>query len=110
MWSWFLDECHLDPMTAIAEELGEDCVNVVPDLPGANSAYQILVHCCGMLHWWTRSAILGRDVVRDRDAEFVASGSVSELLRHVEAARAQLLRDLAEIDPAAPLQGDPSDH
>jgi hypothetical protein len=108
--SWFLVDRHLDRMAATAARLGDELVNYTPDLPGANSPYQIVVHCCGMIEWWTRSAILGRPVARDRDAEFAASGTVSEMLRRVETIRAQLLRGLATIDLDAPLEGDPSDH
>jgi hypothetical protein len=95
-------------MTAAAAELGDDLVNEVPDLPGANSAYQIVIHCCGMLEWWTRSAILGLDVDRDRDAEFVATGTVAQLTARVEQVRAQFVTDLEQIDPEVPLRGDPS--
>jgi hypothetical protein len=108
--AWFLVDRHLDRMAAIVRELGDDRANVVPDLPGANSAYQIVFHCCGMLEWWTRAAALGRPVHRDRDAEFTASGSVPELLRRIETVRAQFLRDLPSIDLDAPLLGDASDH
>jgi hypothetical protein len=108
--AWFIVERHLDRMATIAVELGDELVNVVPDLPGANSAYQIVFHSCGMLEWWTRSAVLGRPVSRDRDAEFAASGTVPALLRRVETVRAQLLRDLPTIDLDGPLQGDPSEH
>jgi hypothetical protein len=104
----FLLERHFDRMTAAAAELGDDLVNEVPDLPGANSAYQIVIHCCGMLEWWTRFAILGLDVDRDRDAEFVATGSVAQLMARVDAVRAQFVADLDLIDPAAALRGDPS--
>jgi hypothetical protein len=97
-------------MAAMAAELGDDLVNFTPDLPGANSPYQLVVHCCGMIEWWTRSAMLGRPVTRDREAEFSASGTVSQMLRRVETVRAQLLRDLATVELDAPLQGDPSDH
>jgi len=103
---YFLLECHFDPMTAIAVELGDELVNAVPDLPGANSAYQIAFHCCGMLEWWTRAAILGSDVDRDRDAEFVSSGSVAQLTARVDVVRAQLVADLPQIDAELPLRGD----
>jgi hypothetical protein len=108
--SWFLVDRHLDRMAAIAADLGDELVNYVPDLPGGNSAYQLVIHSCGMTEWWTRSAILGQTVARDRDAEFNGSGTVSTMLRRVETVRARLLRDLADIDLDAPLQGDPSDH
>jgi hypothetical protein len=95
-------------MAAAAVDLGDGLVNAVPDLPDANSAYQILIHCCGMLEWWTRAAILGLDVDRDREAEFVASGTVAQLTARVDEVRAQFVTDLRLIDPDAPLRGDPS--
>jgi hypothetical protein len=108
-WWWFLVERHLDRMTRIVEDLGDDLVNAVPSLPGANSAYQILFHCCGMLEWWTREAVLGIDVGRDRDAEFTASGSLADLTARVDGVRRRLRADLAEMDLDGPLRGDPSD-
>ena len=108
MHGYFLLERHFDSMTAAAIELGDDLVNQVPRLPGANSAYQIVIHCCGMLEWWTRSAILGLAVDRDRDAEFVASGTVAQLTARADQVRAQFVADLERIDPDAPLRGDPS--
>jgi hypothetical protein len=108
--SWFLVDRHLDRMAAIASDLGDELVNFTPELPGANSPYQLVLHCCGMIEWWTRSAILGKPVDRDRDAEFKAWGEVTTLLRRVESVRAQLLRDLATVDLDAPLQGEPSAH
>ena len=108
MYEFFLLERHLDQMSAAAAELGDDLVNVAPGPPGANSAYQIVFHCCGMLEWWTRAAILGLEVDRDRDAEFVATGTVAQLTARVAAVRTQCVSDLARIEPDAPLRGDPS--
>jgi hypothetical protein len=108
-WDYFLLERHLDRMAVIVADLGDELVNLTPDLPGANSAYQLVFHSCGMLEWWTRSAILGLDVQRNREAEFTASGSVADLLQRVETVKRQLRSDLASIDLDAPLRGDPSD-
>lgn len=105
--SWFLVDRHLDKMAAIVREMDDDEANRRPDVPGANSAYQIVFHCCAMTEWWTRSAILGKPVERDRNREFAATGTVPALLRRVESVRAQLLRDLEVIDLDAPLAGDP---
>jgi len=109
-WWWFLIDRHLDRMLAIASDLGDELVNVRPSLPGANSAFQIVLHCCGMLEWWTREAVLDIDVGRDRDAEFEASGSVAELSARVDVVRRQLRADLQLIELDGPLRGDPSDH
>jgi hypothetical protein len=102
----FLRERHLDAMMQIASDLGDDLVNVTPPLPEANSAYQIVWHCCGMLEWWTRSVVLGKYVDRDRDAEFVAHGTVAELSTRVQAVGDQLSRDLRAVDLDAPPRGD----
>jgi len=92
-------------MLEIAESLGDDRVNVVPDLPGGNSAYQLVFHCCGMLEWWTRESILGQPVGRDRAAEFTATGTVAQLRSRVEQVIAQLADDLPQIDLDARLRG-----
>lgn len=109
-WWWFLVERHLDRMLAIAKELGDELVNAQPSLPGGNSPYQILFHCCGMLEWWTREAVLGVDVGRDRDAEFTSTGTFAQLAERVAGVRRQLRTDLQVIDLDGPLRGDPSDH
>jgi hypothetical protein len=108
-WQFFLVERHLDEMTAIADGLGDALVNVRPDLPGANSAYQLVVHCCGMLEWWTHSVILGLRVDRDRPGEFVATGTLAQLHARVQQVKAQLREDCPGIDLGAPLRDDPSD-
>jgi hypothetical protein len=107
---WFVDEA-LDGMVSIVTELGDDLVNARPDLPGANSAYVILTHCLGVMELWGGQVIAGRAIERDRDAEFVASGSVDELVARARVARARLALDLAALDALAPPRGalDPED-
>ena len=107
---FFLIERHLAPMLAIAESLGDDRVNVLPDLPGANSAYQLVFHSCGMLEWWTRESILGRPVGRDRAAEFTATGTIADLRARVARVVEQLTEDLPQIDLDAPLRGAHADY
>ena len=109
-WWWYLVDRHLDRMLSIATDLGDERLNVVPSLPGANSAYQIVFHCCGMLEWWTREAVLGQDVGRDRDAEFAARGTVAELAERVATVKDQLRDDLGRMTDDTELRGDPSDH
>jgi hypothetical protein len=106
---WFIVDRHLDKMAEIIAEMHDEEVNRRPDLPGANSAYQIVFHSCAVLEWWTHSAILGKVVDRDRPAEFQATGTVPALLRRIETVRAQLLRDLKGMDLDAPLQGSARD-
>ena len=101
---FFLIERHLAPMLEIVASLGDARANEAPDLPGANSPYQLVFHSCGMLEWWTRRAILGESVDRDREAEFAATGTVEQLRARVEQVSAQLAADLPRIDLDAPLR------
>lgn len=56
----------LDGMVGIAEVLGDERVNLRPDLPDTNSPYAILTHCVGMTTYWLGSVLCGRPSDRDR--------------------------------------------
>ena len=101
----------LDRMVEALLVLGDERVNERPDLPGANSPFAIVTHCLGVLEFWGGAMVAGRRIRRDRDAEFVASGRVDELLARVEAARGQLAEDIAgsEWDDRPRLPVDPED-
>src|SRR3954447_18225708 len=89
VWLWYVDEA-LDQMTAIVVGLGDDLARTRPALPGANSPYAILTHCCGVMEQWGGEAVAGRRIERDRAAEFVATGSVADLEVRVAASRVRL--------------------
>ena len=103
---WYVDQA-IDSMCAIARQLGDDLVNERPDLAGANSAYAIVTHCCGVMADWGGYAIAGHPVERNRSAEFVAVGTVAELMETVAAGRDRLVRDLATLDSLEPPRGEP---
>jgi hypothetical protein len=94
-------------MAAILDELGDDLANLRPDLPEANSPYAIVTHCLGVAEFWAGQLVAGRQVHRDRPAEFTASGAVDELISRIDAAKRQLRHDLAAAEPAAPLRHEP---
>ncbi len=96
-------EFALDGMLRCAEQLGDDRVNVAPDLEGANSPYVILYHCVQLTHWWVGTMCADRNMIRDRDSEFVATGTVDDLRRAVAAVKAELAEDLAGIDVDEPI-------
>ena len=98
---WYVDDC-LDAMLEIVTGLGDDLANRSLDVPGANSPYAILTHCLGVVEWWSGEMVAGRDVERDRAAEFTARGPVAELPEAVRRTRARLVADLAALDSAAP--------
>ena len=106
-YMFFLDE-ELDGMVQIITALGDDLANQRPDIPESNSPYSILTHCLGVMDYWGGYMIAGRDVERDRDAEFRASGSVRDLLHRTDQARQQFRADLANLDPGAPPRGVPN--
>ena len=104
---FFIDE-ELDGMAGVVIALGDDLANQRPDIPESNSPYAILTHCLGVMEYWGGFIIAGRNVERDRDAEFRASGPVQDLLRRTDQARQQLRADLSNLDPTAPPRGVPN--
>lgn len=92
----------LDGMVATLTDLGDELVNVHPDLPGANTVYQLVVHCCGVMEAWGAREIVGRQTDRDRDAELCSAGTVAQAVARVRAARDQLAADLEHFDGSAP--------
>lgn len=97
----------LDEMIDAVAAMDDATANAVPDLPGSNSAYQLLTHCLGMARQWTREDVLGEPTGRDRDAEFEASGPVAELVARARVQREELAADLARIEEGMPVPGRP---
>ena len=93
----------LDGMVGITEVLGDERVNLRPDLPGANSPYAILTHCVGMTRYWLGSVLCGRPSNRDRDSEFRAKGTVAEIGQAVKALQSQIRQDIAHVRGDQPL-------
>jgi hypothetical protein len=105
-YAFFVDRA-IDGMTAIVGALGDQIACARPGLPGANSPYAILHHCLAVLDYWGGHVVAGREVRRDRDAEFSASGPVAALIAAAVAAKRQFAEDLATAQPAAPLRRPP---
>ncbi|GAA4357977.1 DinB family protein [Angustibacter luteus] len=101
---WYVDAA-LDAMVAILGELGDEGANQRLDTPGANSPYAVVTHCLGVMEFWGGYAVAGRRIERDREAEFRAGGDVAGLVLRVRAAREQLVADLDDLEPAAPVRG-----
>ncbi|MGH3550010.1 MAG: DUF664 domain-containing protein [Pseudonocardiaceae bacterium] len=103
---YYVDDA-LDGMVRIVCELGDDLANRRPDVPGANSPFAILTHCLGVMEYWGGEVVAGRSIVRDRPAEFRATGGVAELTDRVERARRQLRADVVALDPFGPPRRSP---
>jgi len=82
-------------MVAVADRLGDDLVNRHPELPGANTPYQLVNHAVGAVRWWCSHVVLGHPSDRVRADEFVARGTVGEL----NTAVAELLATLEVLAP-----------
>lgn len=106
---WFIDLALAD-MGGILRQLGSELANQRPDLAGANSPYAIVTHCLGVMEFWGGATVAGRSIERDRDAEFISSGPVDELVARLDSARRRLEADMVALDPlAAPAPFDKSD-
>lgn len=101
---FYVDDA-LDGMAHIVSELGDDLANRRPDLPGANPPFAILTHCLGVMEYWGGEIVAGRGIVRDRPAEFRATGRVAELVDRTRRAQRQLRADVTALDPFGPPRG-----
>ena len=79
---WYVDAA-LAKLLARADELveagGDELLCRRPDVEGANSVYALGVHCCGVMERWGGETIAGREIHRDRPAEFTATGTIGRL-------------------------------
>jgi Protein of unknown function (DUF664) len=98
-------ERAVDQMAAIVGSLGDDLANRRPALPGANSPYAILRHCLGVMEFWGGQVVAGREVTRDRAAEFRAAGPVAALIAAADSGLDQFRADAATADPDAGPRG-----
>lgn len=74
---------------AVADQIGDELVNVVPLLSQANSGvYERVSLYAGRP--WVGSAIGGEHIPRDRAAEFTATGTVADLHTALDAVVARL--------------------
>ena len=96
-----------DGMAEIVEKLGDDFANRTPSLPGANSPYALLTHCIGVSDFWGGYLVNGRQIERDRAAEFTSSGPVAPLLQRTIEAKVRLAEYVAGADLRAPLRDKP---
>lgn len=84
-------------MLVVAERLGDEKVRLRPLGPQTNAVAARIVHCCGMAEFWFGHVALGRPSVRNRDAEFTRTATVTELYTLVEQSLEKVLGDLSRI-------------
>lgn len=93
-----LDEMWAEIRQAV-QEADSDVLTFRPD-QGFNSIATILTHVAGSQKWWIGEVLAGRDMQRDREAEFRAvDGDPAVLIRRLDDTVA-LVRDiLATVTP-----------
>ena len=105
---WYVDTA-LVRLLAKADELvdagGDELLGRRPDLKGANSVYALVTHCCGVMERWGGEVIAGREIHRDRAAEFTATGTIGQLEELVAAQLRRWREDLAVFDAGAVPRG-----
>jgi uncharacterized damage-inducible protein DinB len=79
-------------------ELNDEGANWHPLKVGTNSIYAILTHIMGADQFWIHQVIMGKEIRRDREAEFRASGSLDELLTRWNTHWAVINSILEELD------------
>jgi len=91
-------------MNRVLDRLDDDTVNRTPDGWGTNSVAGLIVHCCELAPSWFEMPGLGRDSVRDREAEFATTGTVTELRTRIDAAAARTSALIGEfaVGPTTP--------
>lgn len=88
----------LDGMVQIVEALGDERVNLRPNsMPNTSSPFAMLTHCVGLTNYFIGVALGGRQVPRDRDAEFRAQGTVAEIRQAVRTLQQQLPDDIKNV-------------
>lgn len=96
-------ERTIDGMRASLDRLDDTTVNAQPPLPAPNSPYQLVNHALSAAVWWAEHVICGHGSDRDRDAEFVSSGTVAQLRIQADAAVSRLHELIPEIEAATEL-------
>ena len=91
----------LERVVAGLEGLSEAQLNRRPPIEGANSAYVIAAHTLGNARAFVLGIACGREMGRDRPAEFRASGSYAELVDEAQKLSREIETALAALEPSA---------
>lgn len=93
----------IEGMRRALARLDDDTVNTLPAIPEPNSPYQLVTHALAACEWWTSHIICGHPSERDRDAEFVSSGAIADLLTRADEVSARLRELRPELEAATEL-------
>jgi len=94
-------------MERLLDRLDDDQVNARPQPWATNSIAGLIVHCCELAPSWFTAPGLGRESVRDRDAEFEATATVAELRGRITSATEATSALVHEFAEGPTAQGHP---
>lgn len=93
----------LDGMDQVVAQLDHQQLNTKPDLPGANTVFQLVFHSTAACSYWVDHIVCGSSTDRDRDAEFESTGTsedandYTDRLRKLLAERSEKLESINEL-------------
>jgi len=91
----------LERVLASLEGLTEAQLNWRTPIEGANSAYVIAAHTLGNARVWVLGIACGREMGRDRPAEFRAAGSYAQLAEETQELLREIEAALTALEPSA---------
>jgi hypothetical protein len=97
----------LDGMDALAGRLNAGQLNHKPDLPGANTVFQLVTHATAACEYWVDHIVCGHRTQRDRDSEFESFGSARDLLSTTSKQRTLLAAREEELAKVVDLANEP---
>ena len=80
----------LDGTLAAVDRIGDERINVRPDLDGVSTPFQLVTHAFAAADFWCSHIVCGHPTERVRDEEFTAAGTVAELHASAATLRARL--------------------
>jgi hypothetical protein len=89
---------ELDRLLETVAGLDEDGVNWKPSAPGMNSLLVLVTHALASAEDHVVRKAAGKPVLRDRDAEFAATGSAAHLTTRAAQVRGRIAGALAGLD------------
>jgi hypothetical protein len=91
-------EYEIDRLLETIAELDEEAVNWKPPVPSANSLLVLVTHALASAEDNVVRRAAGKTVVRNRDAEFAATGGGSHLSARANEVRGRIAEALASLE------------
>ena len=91
-------EYEFDRLLETIADLDEKTVNWKPPVPGANSLLVLVTHALASAEDNVVRRGAGKTVVRNRDAEFAATGGTSHLIARAKEVRGRIADALASLE------------